>query len=66
MNRTESIATACQTVHGFMPFIYHPNRADYLQIERYPRKTKATAAEAAAYAEAVLTMRAALRKGRQS
>lgn len=43
--------TVCQIATGFLPAIYHPERAaKYLRLESFPRKTKATAAEALAYA----------------
>jgi hypothetical protein len=52
------IPTVCRVSTGFMPAIHHPERvAAYLRIERFPRKTKATAAEAFAYAARALWYR---------
>jgi hypothetical protein len=43
---------------GFVPAIYHPERtAEWLRFERFPRKAKATGAEAVAYATKVLAWR---------
>jgi hypothetical protein len=44
--------------NAFVPVIYHPDRgAEYLRNERYPRKAKATAAEAIEYARRVIHYR---------
>ena len=62
----ETQIAAYRTVHGYMPVILHPRRiAWYTRVQRFPRKTKRTAAEALAYAEAVITMRAAFKRGRK-
>ena len=43
---------------GWMPVIYHPTRTvEYLRFARYPRKTKASADEALAYAARVIWYR---------
>ena len=54
---------AYRTAYGFMPVVLHPRRiAWYTRVQRFPRKTKRTESEALAYAEAVVTMRAALER----
>jgi hypothetical protein len=50
--------TVCRVTHGFIPAIFHPDRAaEYLRLERFPRKAKRTAAEALAYATRALWYR---------
>jgi hypothetical protein len=44
---------ACRVGNGFVPVIYHPDRGP----DRHPRKAKATAQEAIAYAARVLWYR---------
>jgi len=62
MTNTKSTPIACalfnKARNGYVPAIHHPNRnVAHLQWARFPRKTKATAAEAVAYAEAVILYR---------
>jgi len=59
---------ACRVGKAFVPVIFHPDRGpEYLRWERYPRKAKASADEALAYAARVLwyrQMRAAEKRRR--
>lgn len=52
---------------GYIPTIHYPNRTvAHLQWARFPRKTKATAIEAVAYAEAVIFWRIVFRQEARS
>jgi len=50
-------ATYAVHVSGWMPIIRHPERPRFLQEERFPRKVKATAAEAIEHARRVIHYR---------
>ncbi len=54
-----SAIPATYAVHhsGWMPIIRHPERARFLQEERFPRKVKATPAEAIEHARRVIHYR---------
>jgi hypothetical protein len=55
---TKPIPLAQASGSGFVPVIYHPDRgAEYLRVQRFPRKAKATGAEAYAYAARVIWYR---------
>ena len=43
---------------GFVPYIYHPDRATpYLRVERFPRKAKLTPGAALSYAQRTIWYR---------
>ena len=53
-----AVALFNQAKTGYIPAIHYPARTvAHLQDARFPRKTKATAIEAIAYAEAVILYR---------
>ena len=52
------LPVVCRAGAGFVPAIYHPERAtEYLRFERFPRKTKLTAEAALEYAAKALWYR---------
>ena len=62
---TKAHPFAITTAYGFMPAIHHPDRtAEYLRIERFPCKTKATTEEATSYVQNVLWHRADRKAGK--